>query len=98
MCSVTFIQEWSSEIQIGEGVHELLQVIRREADVIMQHMVMCWPSCPLKITQARLLNRVQTEKKETIGTIHCTKWYGEVYMIDRMKHCQRKLYATRIRN
>jgi hypothetical protein len=36
--------------------------------LIMQHMVMCWSSCPLKTTQAHSRNQVQGKEKETIET------------------------------
>jgi hypothetical protein len=46
----------SVSIHIGEGVDELLESIGREADLIVQHLVMRWPCCPLEIARAHRLN------------------------------------------
>ena len=40
----------SVHIRVGQGVHELLQIVSREAYLIMEHMVVCWPCSPLELT------------------------------------------------
>jgi hypothetical protein len=42
--------QFSECVHIREGVYELLQAIRSEADLIIQDVVMCRPCCPLPTT------------------------------------------------
>jgi hypothetical protein len=58
----SFVQV-QSNIHVAEGVHELLQLIRGEPDLIMQHLVMCWSCCPLTGNRHIASARFKQKKK-----------------------------------
>ena len=67
------LMQFSECIHIREGVHELLQVIRSEADLVIQHVVMCWPCCPLPMQSQERPQLNQMKNKHTFHNDYSVK-------------------------